>query len=66
MITKDKITEIFCSVDDFCKEFDKVHLNKNVIITYKKLNVYCQRNFIELGVGYSQQIFFIRHHSSFS
>ena len=24
MITKDKITEIFCSVDDFCKEFDKV------------------------------------------
>lgn len=24
MITKDKITEIFCTVDDFCKEFDKV------------------------------------------
>ena len=23
MITKDKVTEIFCIVDDFCKEFDK-------------------------------------------
>ena len=23
MITEDKITEIFCAVDEFCKEFDK-------------------------------------------
>ncbi len=23
MITADKITEIFCAVDEFCKEFDK-------------------------------------------
>ena len=23
MITKDKVTEIFCIADDFCKEFDK-------------------------------------------
>lgn len=23
MITDDKITEIFCAVDEFCKEFDK-------------------------------------------
>ena len=22
-ITKDKVTEIFCIADDFCKEFDK-------------------------------------------
>ena len=22
-ITKDKITEIFCIIDDFCKEYDK-------------------------------------------
>lgn len=23
MIAKDKVTEIFCIADDFCKEFDK-------------------------------------------
>ena len=23
MITDDKVTEIFCAVDEFCKEFDK-------------------------------------------
>ena len=32
MITKDKITEIFCIADDFCKEFesetDKIGLSK--------------------------------------
>ena len=28
MITYDKITEIFCLVDDFCKEFDKVAKNR--------------------------------------
>lgn len=27
MITKDKITEIFCIADDFCKEF-KLEINK--------------------------------------
>ena len=33
MITKDKITEIFCIADDFCKEFeletDKIGLSEN-------------------------------------
>lgn len=23
MVAKDKVTEIFCIADDFCKEFDK-------------------------------------------
>ncbi len=31
MITNDKITEIFCAVDEFCKEFDKQTDKKSLI-----------------------------------
>ena len=31
MITEDKITEIFCAVDEFCKEFDKEVDKKSLI-----------------------------------
>lgn len=32
MITNDKITEIFCAVDEFCKEFDK-HMDKKSLMS---------------------------------
>ena len=32
MITEDKITEIFCAVDEFCKEFDK-EVNKKFLMS---------------------------------
>ena len=35
MITTDKITEIFCSIDDFCKHFDQA-LSKKLICSGKK------------------------------
>ena len=35
MISKDKITEIFCSIDDFCLVFDPA-LQKRQISTGKK------------------------------
>ena len=28
MITKDKVTEIFCIIDEFCKHFDKENAKK--------------------------------------
>lgn len=41
MITKDKITEIFCIADDFCKEFDveieKLALQEPGGIKHRKL-----------------------------
>ena len=42
MITKDKITEIFCIADDFCKEFDveiaKLALQEPDGIKHRKLH----------------------------
>ena len=32
-ITKDKITEIFCIIDDFCKEYDAENREKGNIRT---------------------------------
>lgn len=38
-ITKDKITEIFCIIDDFCKEYDaeieKMAISRNLFTSYK-------------------------------
>ncbi len=28
MITKDKVTEIFCIIDEFCKHFDEENAKK--------------------------------------
>ena len=33
MITEDKVTELFCMADDFCKFFDKMKFNS--ILTNK-------------------------------
>lgn len=30
MISEDKITEIFCIADDFCKEFEQEYLKKSI------------------------------------
>ena len=35
MITADKITEIFCAVDEFCKEFDN-QIDKKWLIRHFK------------------------------
>ena len=32
MITKDKVTEIFCIIDEFCKHFDAENAQKSVNI----------------------------------
>ncbi len=40
MIAKDRVTEIFCIADDFCKEFDK-EVSKMGLESPKKA---CQRN----------------------
>ena len=32
MISKDKVTEIFCIIDDFCKEYD-AEIEKNLSST---------------------------------
>ena len=34
MITKDKVTEIFCIIDEFCKHFDAENAQK-VLIRWK-------------------------------
>lgn len=38
IITNDKITEIFCAVDEFCKEFDK-QMEKNHFYPLMATNV---------------------------
>ena len=45
MITEDKVTEIFCITDDFCKVFDVVsrsipHLAMNGCITNRTYNLF--------------------------
>jgi len=35
MISKDKITEIYCSIDDFCIEFEP-HLKRRLLCEGKK------------------------------
>ena len=42
MITKDKITEIFCAADEFCKEFDKEMDKKSLMSSLGKHRRYCK------------------------
>ena len=51
MITEDKITEIFCAVDEFCKEFDK-EMDKKSLMSSE--GTVCQQLHHEHGrhIGY--------------
>lgn len=59
MISKDKITEIFVSVDDFCKEFDP-QLNKHLIGKPKTRNKPCRLSMSEV-----MTIQIVFHHSGY-
>ncbi len=41
MITEDKITEIFCMADDFCKLFDAMHLRHLFpnVVSYNRIGI---------------------------
>jgi hypothetical protein len=36
MVTKDKVTELFCIIDEFCKQFEKENANKTLLTNLDK------------------------------
>ena len=51
MITEDKVTEIFCIADDFCKVFD-AQMVKNTFKAERKLKSNMKSIFVELTLSY--------------
>ena len=73
MITKDKVTEIFCMADDFCKFFDAM-MEKYTIQAPKKRKYHREgtlskaenvpisdKFFVLLCVGIEVELLFVRH-----
>ncbi len=50
MITEDKITEIFCAVDEFCKEFAKEVGKKSLMSTEGKPCLYRKASFSDSNI----------------